>query len=96
MKLITMNCPNCNAALQVNPEREFMYCEYCGTKIGISKDEHVTRIIDEAAIRQSEAEEKMKIKEIEHDKWEQKMMLITGLVLMMFMVFLILFAAFYQ
>ena len=96
MKLIKMSCPNCNATLQVNPEREFMYCEYCGTKIAISKDEHITRIIDEAAIRQSEAEEKMKIKEIEHDKWETKMMLITGLVLLMSLFFIMLFCAFYQ
>ena len=30
MKLINMSCPNCGAALQVNPELKQAQCNYCG------------------------------------------------------------------
>ncbi len=31
--LVLMKCPNCNADLQMDEAREFMFCKYCGTKI---------------------------------------------------------------
>ena len=33
MKLIETTCPNCGAHLQVDLERGFCFCEYCGTKL---------------------------------------------------------------
>lgn len=31
--LVTMRCPSCAAELQIDDAREFMFCQYCGTKI---------------------------------------------------------------
>lgn len=31
--LITMKCPSCGSNLEVDATREFMFCQYCGTKI---------------------------------------------------------------
>lgn len=31
--LVTMKCPSCAADLQIDNAREFMFCQYCGTKI---------------------------------------------------------------
>ena len=38
MPLIALKCPQCNADLEIDSEREFMYCEYCGTKV--MRDSH--------------------------------------------------------
>ena len=38
MKLIETTCPHCGAALKVNMERGFCYCEYCGTKLLIDDE----------------------------------------------------------
>lgn len=86
MKLINLKCPECNAELKVNPDREFIYCEYCGTKILLDKEEKITRTIDEAEIRKAEAEEKIKIKEIESDEKKHKYLLIEMVVTIIFII----------
>lgn len=40
MSLIALKCPQCNADLEIDSDREFMYCEYCGTKV--MRDKHTT------------------------------------------------------
>lgn len=97
MKLVNLKCPECSAQLKVDPSREFIYCEYCGTKILLDREEKVTRTIDEAAIRQAEAdirkaeaEEKIELKKIRADQ-------INGIILLIMMIVLIisLFLLFY-
>lgn len=81
MKLINLKCPECNAPLKVDPNREFIYCEYCGAKILLDKEEKVSRTIDEAEIRKAEAQEKIRIEEIKADQNELKIGAIVLLVL---------------
>lgn len=38
MKLIAMKCPCCNGELNVDSDREFCFCQYCGTKIMIDDE----------------------------------------------------------
>lgn len=40
MPLIALKCPQCGADLEIDSDREFMYCEYCGTKV--LRDKHTT------------------------------------------------------
>ena len=40
MSLIALKCPQCNADLEIDSEREYMYCEYCGTKV--MRESHTT------------------------------------------------------
>ena len=42
MPLIALKCPQCNADLEIDSEREFMYCEYCGTKVMRDSHTHIT------------------------------------------------------
>ena len=47
MKLITLKCPNCGAQLNVDANKESVYCEHCGTRILI--DDEINRLqIDNA------------------------------------------------
>ena len=38
-KLIKLNCPNCNAVLEVDSDRNQLFCSYCGQKILLVDDE---------------------------------------------------------
>ena len=64
--LIEMKCPSCGAALEVDKDREFFFCQFCGTKL-MSNDENqfTIRHIDEAEIKRAETERIIKLREIE-------------------------------
>lgn len=64
----TCNCPNCNAALSFSDDREFGFCEYCGSKISFDDFRSTQRIVDEAKIKQAEAEKTIRLKELELEK----------------------------
>lgn len=36
MKIIALKCPNCNADIELDQDREFGFCNYCGSKIMIA------------------------------------------------------------
>ena len=61
MKLLSMTCPNCNASLDnIDPNRKYCYCQYCGTKILIDNEakKRETHIYDEARIKELEYAER--------------------------------------
>lgn len=39
MKVIKQVCPNCKANLELDDTREFGFCQYCGTKILLEKEQ---------------------------------------------------------
>lgn len=71
----TVKCPSCGAELTVKDDnRDFMFCEYCGTKVDMidSRIEH--HIVDEARIIEAETDRQVKIKhlEMETEEYERK------------------------
>lgn len=42
MKLISLNCKNCNATLSVDPSITHAYCQFCGSVFLIDRDQHGT------------------------------------------------------
>ncbi len=80
MRIVELKCPNCGATIQVDEDRDFCFCSYCGTKSMI--DNGTIHIIDEAKIREAEAFEKVRIAEAEaklqaeRDKQNNKMLVI--------------------
>lgn len=42
MRLVNLNCPNCNAAMQVNGEQKNLFCPYCGSQFAV--DDEVNHI----------------------------------------------------
>ncbi len=68
MKLISLTCSKCGANLEVDSERNFCFCQYCGTKLMIDNEQIniQSRFIDEARLR--EAEVRMKELEYQHER----------------------------
>lgn len=55
MELRAIKCPNCGADIDFESDREYMFCQYCGTKIALGDHTyHTERIIDEAAVKKEE------------------------------------------
>ncbi|WP_027215970.1 hypothetical protein [Butyrivibrio fibrisolvens] len=49
MKIIAMNCPECNAPLQINSELKKAFCNYCGSQILVDDEVQRISISDEDA-----------------------------------------------
>jgi len=72
-----LKCPTCGAGLKYDEgiKRDFMFCEFCGTKVSIS-DQYITNhIIDEADIKRAETERIVKLKEVEAKNEREKIQL---------------------
>ena len=72
---ISRVCPQCGANLEVSSDRQFFFCEYCGQKIILSDSNHqkyTYRKIDDARIREAEAKELVRLKEIELEQAKLK------------------------
>ena len=50
----TVKCPSCGAELSVKDDkRDFMFCEYCGSKVRLDDYQETHRFVDEARIQES-------------------------------------------
>lgn len=58
-------CPNCEAKLFFDEDREFGFCQYCGSKIILDDFRSIHRIIDEAKIKEAELDTMVRLKELE-------------------------------
>ena len=95
----TMKCPNCSASLTIQDDnRDFAFCEYCGTKLMLDDYRSTHRVVDEAKIRQAETEKIIKLKQMELIEKQQiekkrnkktKMIISFGLAIFGFILFLI-------
>ena len=72
MKMISVQCPSCGANMDVEEERSYAFCSYCGEKVIIRADnEQVIRKIDEEAIKNAEVAQLIRLKELELEKEKQ-------------------------
>ncbi|MCH5267712.1 MAG: zinc ribbon domain-containing protein [Lachnospiraceae bacterium] len=66
VNIISVKCPNCEASLDIEADRNQVFCTYCGAKLIINNEnEYVYRHIDEASIKQAETDRIMKLKQME-------------------------------
>lgn len=73
IRLISVKCPDCGAALQFEEGRQTAFCSYCGAKILLhNENEHIYRSIDEAGIKQAENDRLYMMKELEMEEREEK------------------------
>lgn len=82
MKMYLLKCPNCDATLEVEPDRKMLFCSYCGSKIIV--DDEVKRVeitkninyhetyTDEAKIKETSSKEKIRLQEMEYADKEKK------------------------
>ena len=62
MKLISLNCPNCGAELEVENGIDMFFCKYCGHKIMLS-DQSDTVVEAKVRIKEMEFDERKDIRE---------------------------------
>ena len=66
MKLVSYQCPACGADLIIEENRDQAFCSYCGSKILLQDENiHTYHYVDEASIKQTEAETMLRMKELE-------------------------------
>ena len=69
----TVKCPGCGADLTVKEDnRDFMFCEYCGTKVRLDDYQETHRYVNEADVRKVEAEKEIQLKKMEMEERKQK------------------------
>lgn len=72
-KFVSVKCPECNAALDIEEGRNQCFCSYCGAKIRIeNENEFIYRNIDEAKVKQIEADQLLRLREMELDEREKE------------------------
>ena len=68
----TVKCPSCGAELTVKEgNRDFMFCEYCGTKVRLDDYQETHRFVDEARIQESKDAKELEMKRMEYEKWKK-------------------------
>ena len=86
-----VKCSNCGANIELKDEqREFCFCEYCGSKILLDDYRITNHIVDEARIKEAEAYQMIRNRELDMEeraiveKKRKKMVkYIVALILMM-------------
>lgn len=80
----TVKCPSCGGELTVKDDnRDFMFCEYCGTKVRLDDYRETHRFVDEARIQESKDAKELELKKMEQERWraeEDKKNGIKGLI----------------
>lgn len=65
MKTVAMNCPKCNASLNI----DMKFCSHCGTPVVIDDEamrmKYTYQQVDDARIREADVQEKIRLKELE-------------------------------
>ena len=65
----TVKCPSCGAELTVKDDnRDFMFCEYCGTKVRLDDYQETHRYVNEAEVQRVKAEKELELKRIEMEE----------------------------
>ena len=79
MKFISVKCPECAATLSIRKDREFCFCEYCGTKIVCIDENSYTHIykqtytkINAAELIRAETERIIALNNIKKEENERK------------------------
>lgn len=66
----TVKCPSCGGELTVKDNnRDFMFCEYCGTKVRLDDYQETHRFVDEARIQESKDAKELELKKMEQERW---------------------------
>ena len=69
----TVKCPSCGAALTVKDDnRDFMFCEFCGTKVRLDDYQETHRYVNEAEIEKIRAAKELELKKMEMEEKKRK------------------------
>lgn len=69
----TVKCPSCGAELTVKDDnRDFMFCEFCGTKVRLDDYQETHRYVNEAEVQRVKAEKELELKRMEMEEKKRK------------------------
>ena len=69
----TVKCPSCGAELTVKDDnRDFMFCEFCGTKVRLDDYQETYRYVNEAEVQRVKAEKELELKRMEMEENKRK------------------------
>lgn len=69
----TVKCPSCGAELTVKDDnRDFMFCEFCGTKVRLDDYQETHRYVNEAEVQRVKAEKELELKKMEFEERKRK------------------------
>ncbi len=69
----TVKCPSCGAELTVKDDnRDFMFCEFCGTKVRLDDYQETHRYVNEAEVQRVKAEKELELKRMETEEQKRK------------------------
>lgn len=75
----TVKCPSCGAELTVKDDtRDFMFCEFCGTKVRLDDYQETYRYVNEAEVQRVKAEKELELKRMEMEERKIKQSHDTG------------------
>lgn len=75
----TVKCPSCGAELTVKDDnRDFMFCEFCGTKARLDDYQETHRYVNEAEVQRVKAEKELELKRMEMEERKIKQSRDTG------------------
>lgn len=79
----TVKCPSCGAELTVKDDnRDFMFCEFCGTKVRLDDYQETHRYVNEAEVQRVKAEKELELKRMEMEERNIKQSRDTGFKIM--------------
>lgn len=65
-KAVEIKCPGCGAMVRFDEGQKRAFCSYCGSPIAVeNSSEFITRNIDEADLKRAEADQLIRLKELE-------------------------------
>ncbi len=67
-KIRVISCPSCGADVLFKDDSGTAVCEYCGSTLMEDRTVIVNKYIDETKIKEAEAKERLRLKELEHEK----------------------------
>ena len=83
IKYVTGKCPECNAPINAELGRPFIYCSYCGAKVLlVNENEYVIRTIDEAGIAKANAKKAIRMRELDLEEENQSHSIQTKTILL--------------
>ncbi len=94
MKLYQIKCPACGGNINVEEEKKFWFCPYCGTKV-YADDEvkrvEITRIYkNETKIKENEIKNQIHSRELEYKERQEKRDNMIGIAMLVSVIFIIL------
>ena len=84
MEMISLKCPSCGGAVDIEEGHDSCLCPYCGTRLYLDDGTIRINIRDEAKLKEAEANEAIRLKELELEqqklKTKHRVMLVAFLV----------------